>query len=665
MKKIFWILISLFVSQNAFAEADLSASLAATKKIYYLLAAPKGSGRSFAGHTYLRLGMQDQPSADDLVIEFVADTPAENLSYLKAFGITDAYDRKVVVEKYRQVQYSMNFLSDRTLTSYELSLSPAQHQALIKKITSVVLAGQMGDYSFLSNNCAAAVSEIFSIVGIDLGWPVRILPTQIPANLEKRNLVRSTSKDLSLTARREALFVQYPLVKNFISPETAKKVTSEDAYKRIASLLLIKKESTNLPSQDRFRVKTYLLSAAFLENKFIREDLIRYFNDTTSFDLDQVLSFQADLRVQIQRAFGSNGKVAQIELIHSKMRSSADGFILVHSLRLSGRGPNSGIQKNVTLKQQLPLTLFRTGNNFEILFKDHLMGHLVSKDVNSDGILLTQGWLQTELVESEGRVTLTTFVVREPSRSQIPNQLTFENESSLKNNNPNDPMCFGLVDLQKRLIENIIWRPEQAPLSSKSNFALLKELMKGKILVIPGFSNARDWTSSLPKAEFIKLISQYHRSQYTELGSAVRTYFDQIVINAKNLQFIQQKAQRGIYTPIFFRTSSGIGHAILVTGLHRDSSGKTVLEAYDPNILSQKGSLSGFTKDVFEIDPESGIIKSFMYGASQAYFLNETLSSEYQTREVMMNPSSVKLLMTYSEKIGKFEFDLTDLSTAY
>ncbi|MNL55811.1 hypothetical protein D3C87_1792500 [compost metagenome] len=102
-----------------------------------------------------------------------------------------------------------------------------------------------------------------------------------------------------------------------------------------------------------------------------------------------------------------------------------------------------------------------------------------------------------------------------------------------------------------------------------------------------------------------------------------------------------------------------------MTGLHHDSSGKTILEAYDPNILSKKGTLGGFTKDVFEIDAERGIVKSFLYGASQAYFLNETLSSEYQTREVMTNPSSVKLLMTFSKKIGKFAFDLTDLATAY
>jgi hypothetical protein len=217
-------------------------------KIYYLLASAKGVGQSSFGHAYLRISTHDKPSLDDDTIEFVAATQMTSFSdFVHAAGIGQPVKRGVNVEKYSAVLQEMNYVALRDLTSYELLLTSEQKSKIIAQVHRVVQAGPFGDYSFFTENCASATTEIFNSAGIPLGNGLsRAIPTEIPGLLERGGIEGRIYTDLNVRSRREKLFEKYEPVLKTYAPDVdslRESLSAPEMDRRVFGFLRILKEA--------------------------------------------------------------------------------------------------------------------------------------------------------------------------------------------------------------------------------------------------------------------------------------------------------------------------------------------------------------------------------------------------------------------------------------
>lgn len=152
------------------------------------------------GHAYLRLGVSENPSPDDLVIEFIADVGDRNVNYITAMGLWRPYKRIVVFKPYSDIWAEMTMVAHRDLTSYELNLSPDQKDVFLNELKSFVEKGEMGNYSYLKNNCAEGVSRLLEDSQVSSQGFFGHIPIAIPEKLKRADLVVDISIDHSRTS---------------------------------------------------------------------------------------------------------------------------------------------------------------------------------------------------------------------------------------------------------------------------------------------------------------------------------------------------------------------------------------------------------------------------------------------------------------------------------
>lgn len=657
--KTFLALITLVIlSLNSFAASasdvgsPAAQELRSAKKVYFVLASAAGAGRSMAGHSYLRVGFKDLPSNDDLMVEFLADTNDADMSYIRALGFWNNYDRKVTVEKYATVKHSMNIVANRDLTSYELSLSEPQKNELLNLLTKYISSGKMGDYSFLSANCAQAVSSLFQSIGIDLSWPVNIVPFMIPQALREKTLIKNVYRDESLIRQRLLLTLRYKDLISKYLPNHFDKLKSLSFSDRVSAFILLSQSAENADLTEKGKIKSYLYMAILLESKFVRDELLTHVNGQKKFNISRPISTNITLPSSI----------------------SLPGKMNVGDSTLQYKNGHLEIEYNLSIDGQQAMKFSRTLKDdevqlrgYDIRVNDVAIGYVVSNEMSKTNVILLSGWHHEEdlAYNKNGTVSVTTLFFSETPKTLETKDLGYLQESNLKNINANRPMCYGLVEFQKRLMEQIIWVPEAQRLSRKENFLLAKDLMNNKVIVVPGFSSPREWTESLDEESLSKFLFSIHKERYAGPMSAMGIYFKRIEITPEDLNFIIKKARQGIYTPVFFKTTSGYGHAILITGISVIKGALVTLKAYDPNVRSTSGGISGFTKDVFTLDMERKTISSFGYGTSELYSIPQDIESEAMIRNLVTDPVSKKLLIGYSGKSGKHSFSLSEIALAF
>lgn len=648
----------VFLTFNSFAASVLDVAspsareLKSAKKVYFVLASAVGAGRSMAGHSYLRIGFKDLPSNDDLMVEFLADANDADMSYIRALGFWNSYDRKVTIEKYSTVKSSMNIVTNRDLTSYELSLSEPQKSQLLNLLTKYVSSGKMGEYSFLSENCAQAVSSLFQSIGIALSWPINIVPYMIPQALREKKLIKNVYRDESLARQRLLLALRYQDLINKYLANHLENIKSLSFSDRVSAFILLSQAAESAPLADKGKIKSYLYMAILLESKFVRDELLSHVNGQKKFNISHPIVTNVSLH-------SNSSLYGKMDISESKLQYRNGKLEIEYSLSIDGQPTVKFLR--ILKDDEIQL------RGYDIRVNDVVIGYVVSDEMSKTNVILIEGWHHEEALayNKNGTMSVTTLFFSEIRKEQEKKSLGHLQESSLKNINGNRPMCYALVEFQKRLLEQIIWMPEAQRLSKEQNFLLAKDLMNNKVIVVPGFSNAREWTESLDEEILSKFLFSIQKEKFTGFKSAIGIYFKQIEITPEDLNFIVKKARLGIYTPVFFRTTSGYGHAVLITGISSIKGAIVTLKAYDPNVRSSSDGVSGFTKDVFTLDMERKTISSFGYGTSELLSVPQDIVSESMFRELVNSPFSKNLLAAFAKKSGQYSFSLSEIAIAF
>ena len=291
-----------------------------------------------------------------------------------------------------------------------------------------------------------------------------------------------------------------------------------------------------------------------------------------------------------------------------------------------------------------------------------LVGNIVSDNLNDRNVIITNAWVSdhsyfdkaSKEIKVRSKVTIQKNLNDLASNTKVLNE---SDENILKNNIKNYPMCFALVDLQKKMLENLIFLPEYPALAEDKNFQLFGQLLNDQIVVVPGYNNIREWTASLDKKKLIKLVYTYQKKNYTSISSALNIYTEQISLNKQNLLLLKSLANRKIYTPVFFRTKSKKGHAVLVTNIIEVDEANYLLEVYDPN--------SGFSKDIFRFNSNTNKLSSFLYGEGSAYFLPSNILYNLYKRDLVEDEELNKLMIWAAKKYDTFSFKPSNFQKIY
>ncbi len=156
--------------------------------------------------------------------------------------------------------------------------------------------------------------------------------------------------------------------------------------------------------------------------------------------------------------------------------------------------------------------------------------------------------------------------------------------------------CLALVEIQRALIEKAFFYQEtlqKNELTDQEKINLLSEALSGKYIVINGYKNIYDFTSSIDKNLLTKFVVDY---QYNHINKNIVSQFTeniskQIDINKESITQMMALIEEGITIPLMIgtfhkgtqRLVRGIGHAILVYGIYPKPDGSYILHAYNPN----------------------------------------------------------------------------------
>ena len=112
------------------------------------------SAESVFGHSFLMLYSGEFPDLNSKTISFVANTgnQQKNLNYLLK-GLNGGFNTEIRVEEFSQKYFQYVLVENRSLYFYELSLTAQQ----IKLINRTMPNQRMGNYKFVTNNCAHSI----------------------------------------------------------------------------------------------------------------------------------------------------------------------------------------------------------------------------------------------------------------------------------------------------------------------------------------------------------------------------------------------------------------------------------------------------------------------------------------------------------------------------
>lgn len=649
--KNFFLLLILLNSLSLWAKEEID--LSKVKKIYYLLASAKGFSRSAFGHGYLRLGISEKPTSQDYVIEFVANSTDKDLNYLRAMGIGENYDRVIDVKRYSQVIPEMNNIANRDLESTEILLTDEQRERFLEKLDLYLGMGKMYGYSFFTNNCAEAISELLNESGIEFKGLKTVIPNAIPGLLKKHQIAGETFLDPSLSNRRLNLAKKYETFIIEAIKLNQDNLKIEDLYSdsimlRISAFTYLQSSIGQLPPEAAKGVRAYLSSFSFLENRLTRGILIDQLQGNESLPLHKIF----ETKVKLLRA-------TEVTIKRSYLSFEDNSLKLKHDLSVITSSNPKETPRPQMQTISMDLTDYEVKDNGDLYLENKLLGVIAPASMSSDRMIQTHSWIAASMKFENNILSITSILTAQKPYQTEKRDYNPSLESGIKNIYAEMPMCFGLVELQKKLMERVLFLPDEEKLSDEENLFLLSELVLNKMIVVPGYSNAKDWTLSLPLEEAKKIIYTDHKKKYGTVSGAVGNWFKQKNVTLEVLKTINSLSQKGIHTPVFFRTKSKIGHAILITGMRQASENIYYLEGYDPNFSR------GFSKDLFTFNTTTGKIKSPIYGEDDLKFVPINAESDLFFNDLSLDKNSVFFLKVASKKYKKYSFSISELMSAY
>lgn len=645
--KFIVMLVTLLSSSISPAAEDISRSNQIDpqkiKYISYMMASPKGAGQSSFGHSYLLFKSDDYASPNDQAIEFVASVDPSEINYLRGLGFF-SYDRGVVLERFNVVKKDITIIQNRDLLIYDLKLSDDQKTKIISITNRILAVGKMGRYSFMSSNCADAVSSILRDVGIDIAGLSAKIPTHLRDRLDEEGLIIKTTNFESVENSRLSALKKYAASLDSIPlPKYYRKLDKmfEDATEnqQLFNLLLAKqnKEASSRPRDVDAFINSYWLTLTGIMKKQFKS-LIAL----------PVGSVQLDVKYHQGRSF-SDFKVrsSKIECTPSdcalnvtfSKNDEPDDFLSfkrpIKSLHVSGDEIFLGdLFVGVRLGSETPFS------------KDTTISFAVTP-------VVTKYYAEGRYIADIG------FIVETNGASLLKKKTIAWNKEviSQTNTDPKYPMCFTILHLQQAMFERAIFAPELPQASNQKNISIIKDLLAGQVAVIPGFPNAYEFTKTFSHSNFIKEIYPLHQQNYNGLLNGMEQWFQMESLEPETLRAMAVVTHNlNISIPVIFRrdnnTTQTTSHSILITDM-RDEGSYYSLSGYDPNFAH--------TNDFGTIDKNTLIMNTKTYGPVNLYIDKSNLNESLLNLQIINSPDVRELLIKQASQLKRYTFSSNEI----
>lgn len=640
---IFFILLGLLTEVSFSQSQNNKSDLSGIQGVAVVIASAQGLGVSSFGHAFLRLMYQPQsPSLDDLVVEFSADSDGENYSILKGMGLgDDLYPTQIKIISYRQMMDEKAYGENRHLYNTVLKIDKARVSKIVKAIEDSRKKG-LSTYKFFTYNCASAVTQVLA-EGLQVN-PDRlstIFPTSIPKILKEKDLILLEFTDQAGEVVKENILVEFQkkiklmnipelefeIIKNNILSENF--ANRNLGYLKLSDFFsathsnIIKSLALSLIQQER------LLNQIDLSNLFRQKSTPRW----------------TYLRRGVPLEINSRYKLIQ----HTIEKNSQDQLVLTIKAMATPlfcvEGLSCSSQKPV--QWSLPL-----GDHFKLI-----NGWLYWKDFMIGRATHQSGFM--EIVDFGFHVLTSIEFVDYPNVQQatayimidLKNELStrFEKEKTMLahdilaiNNRDAGGACGSLVELQNALLTRAVFLPNSPRLlSSKDYLKLLHEVLKGRVIFIPGFSSINELTQFIPKSELVTLI----RQTMDEM-SIIKKGFNAEKLTAKyHIAIIKERLVMGLYTPLIVDLKeTHINHALLIVAWNEKNNDFIV---YDPNY--------GIIPIKLEIENGKIIFQSPFYQVNAIYAEFSDIRSDLALQGQLLNMNE-KSIINFINETGRYWF---------
>jgi hypothetical protein len=625
----------------------------------FLLASPRGSGQSSFGHAYLRFNMKVGLESKFPTYEFYAAMESETFfkkmsSYVRAAGIGHT-DRRIAKKTFIAVSQEITVNEDRTLFSYDLKLERSALESVVTKINQLISnGGKMGSYSFLTSNCASAITDIFVEAKIPLeGWGKGI-PLKVPSLLKSNGLLAKTKVYRSNSDQRKDLLLRYRFIldkiKSPFSLSYFELMLSEKSLLRMFGLKHLKQwsihEKVNALNQNEFKKLTYVLKTYLLYENALTRHLFMEFSETLK--AVPIHSYEMTERIKQSRF-----KTVTVDLA----RSSIECEKLECYFKSKLVGQKNSIKSDLGHDEKLDIKIKIP--NIEVVNGNLIYDHEREVGfISQNGRVVLSGIVPVvNLNKKSGSLFMDLGMLYDLDQSQfnVPRKISKKDDFNFyKNGVLGFAMCSGMNDLQKKLLVNTLFDPDQQRLSDEQNLNLIDDLMKDKIVVIPGFHSVLEYTSSLNQELFAAKVYSYYLNQYGSISKAVSGWFEQNTVKRDAIPTMIQWLSHGIILKIGYKVANkgNIGHVMLITKL-TEKDDRWIIAGYDSNL--------GYDNNLAYIRKSDMFIVTLNYGSNPFFWYEDENYEQQLDMRSLTSGYYQKFLLKISRSLKKYSFSMSEL----
>jgi hypothetical protein len=603
------ILIAILGSFSAFATAfPLERNLIDLEKvtkISFLLASGRGVGPSIFGHAYLRFSYGDELSKEDIAIEFVADSPLSELSYIRGLGLSlkGNYDFAVIPAPYETVYKYHVLKEDRDLTSYVLNISPEEMRTISIAVNKMIVGGVKKTYSFITRNCASVINEIIEdSLGNRFNGPYAIYPSAIPIRLKEMNMISYEYVDLRVSNLRMNLVKER--FKGIDLSELGlinikSQLTNSDLSERIFAYYKLHHIRLNYPKKIEYRMSSLVRKLLLLESILVRKQILPLFNSRS-------LSFKVYDTPLVNLKYYEKS----IKSTHFETRKGS--VYLVAKLNISSYARNEANKRVFKAKIRLPGFKYKNGKLYDQ--EGIVVSYRLNDEINDPKFSSPSTYIKSEVIKVNNQRKVLFTLLRELEQETLENIIEDKDLLAIDNGYNGVGFCLSHSELTRMLKAQVIFAPKQEKITEPEYFDLLESLYNGKVIVIPGYAHTKEFTANFDHFKLAQLLIKRHTSRYSFYELAKDWFSDKSISN-KNIYILKNLVELGANPIIYFKLEGkSIGHSVIVTKIVSFKD-KHLFTVIDPNNTSKyNGTPNKVIADQYWFNKKTDKLHTFNYG---------------------------------------------------
>lgn len=595
-------------------------------KIALVIGSPKEAIESSFGHAFLRFSNKKDFDLSDWTIEFTANTPEDDISYLRGMGIGPSYKLNVHLSSYSQTSTGYTQAMDRDLTQYELNLTPEQIRDFTNAINDRLIHSEEDTYNFLFNNCTTIISKIIEdTTKLKISGYSKNVPVWIPNKLKEMNLIKKETVILGNTSLRNKI-----IDKNFDNT-FEKYLNDESNFQEYYLLYNLKVQLKSYNFQDR--LIAYLKLVHLVAKQKIDKEVLNFAKRLINSEIPRMklnLLNIVNFKMEATYAFYPI-EFSDMLPLEDKDEKAPNDSRSSHQLSIVKDGDQKKVIASITTiepkldAKSRPATIYRNydfelkkiviDEDFKNITLENKLVDLLDNKFNIIGINKKNYMFYPDFIKIHGKKYLLPIFLMDNlaswSHTQTPDKWRQDNLNLLNKGTSQSAFgnCYALAILQKQLMENAYFEPAEEKRIPSYYENLMNEALRGEKVVVPGVRSIKELSNIITEEKVQQIVSALN-ARVSKFSNLAAKWFQRDKIDPAMLEKIKHHIAHGIYPILTFVPYPAVKaeHALLVYSIE-DKNDYYLFHVYDPNF----GIIPKISPMQFKLDKKTLEISSTVY----------------------------------------------------